>query len=115
LSSLADAASSESPIDLANAHFAALGKLLGALPVADLLALIEGRASVSTALDLAEQAARIVAAAFPPAAITAREVEFGLEALHFVLGAAGLGVKPFRVTPGQNPLRGGFEGARGHI
>ena len=70
---------------------------------------------MDSALDLAEQAARIVAAAFPPAAITANEVEFGLEALGFVCDAAGLGAKPFQLSPGQNSIRGGFDGARGHI
>jgi hypothetical protein len=97
------------------AHFTALAKLIGGLPVDQLLALIEGQSTVDNAIGLAEQAASLVAAAFPPAAITAGEVEFGLEALRFVCGVAGLGSTPIQITPGQNPIRGGFEGARGHV
>ena len=109
------AAAPQPSSDLTLAHFTALAKLIGALPVADLVTLIDGRGTVDGAFALAEQAARIVAAAFPPAAITADEVEFGLEALGFVCDAARLGATPFRLSPGQNPIRGGFDGARGHL
>ncbi len=101
--------------EITPAHFAGLAKLIGGLPVGNLLALIEGRATLNDGIDLLEQAARIVGAAFPPAAITVGEVEFGLEALKFICGAAGLGAAPLHVSPGQNPIRGGFEGARGHL
>ena len=111
---LVTAALTKSPAQLTPSHFTALGKLIGALPVGDLIALLEGRATVGTVMDLAEEAAAIVAVAFPPAAIPAREIQLGLEALEFLFGAARL-AKPVRITPGQNPLRGGFEGARGHV
>ena len=97
------------------AHFEALGKLMGDLPIGALVQLFEGRSTFDSGLEIAERGAEIVAAAFPPAAITAREVEFGLEALRFLLNAAGIGPKPFRIAPGENPIRGGFAGARGHI
>jgi hypothetical protein len=111
---LVPAGSTKEPAGLTTPHYAALAKLIGALPVSDLVALIEGRATAGTFINLAEQAAGIVAAAFPPAAFVAGEIELGLEALRFLFGAAGL-AKPIRITPGQNPLRGGFQGARGHI
>jgi hypothetical protein len=101
--------------DLTPAHFTALGKLIGGLPVGELVTLIHGQATLDNVLDLSAEAAGIVAAAFPPAAITSGEVEFGLEALRLVFDVAGLGSQPFRITPGQNPIRGGFEGARGHV
>ena len=95
------------------AHLGPLGKLLALLPVEDIVALIEQRATLDTTLDLAERVAGIVKIAVPPAALTAAEVGFALEALKFVLDAAGVGSSP--VTGGYNPIRGGWDGARGHI
>lgn len=90
--------------------FGAVGKLLALLPVTDILAVIEGRATVDTELDLAERAAGVVAAAFPPGAIAAGEVEMALKALQFLLDAAGVGPKPFRLkggVPASFPPGGG--------
>ena len=93
----------------------ALAKIVAGFPLADLLAILNGTATVDSDLDLAEQAVGLIAAAFPPAAITAEEVGFGLEALAFLCDAAGLGAKPIQLSRGQNPIRGGFDGARGHL
>jgi hypothetical protein len=93
----------------------ALSKFLTAFPLTDLIELIEGKATVDTVLDLDEKAASLIAAAFPPVAITAEEVGFALEALQYLLDKAGLGLKPIKVIPGYNPIRGGWSGARGHI
>ena len=78
------------------AQLGPLGKLLALLPVADIVALIEQRATVDTTIDLAERVAGIVKIAFPPGALTAAEVGFALEALKFVLDAAGVGSSPVR-------------------
>ena len=99
------------PVDVA--QLGPLGKLLALLPVEDIVALIEQRATVDTTLDLAERVAELVKIAFPPGALTAAEVGFALEALKFVLDAAGVGSSP--VTGGYNPIRGGWDGARGHV
>lgn len=96
-------------------HLSALGTMLGLLPVADLIAIAEGRASWDDVLDAAAHGADIVRIAFPPAAMTAEEVKLALEALRFILDAAGVGPTPFHIEPGQNPIRGGFSGARGHV
>jgi len=85
---------------LSSAHFDALAKLLGGLPVGDLIDLIDGRATVDSGLDLAESAAALVAAVFPPGAITAGEVELALEGLQFLLDAAGVGANPFKIAGG---------------
>jgi hypothetical protein len=87
-------------LTLTSGHYGALAKLLGGLPVGDLTNLFDGRATVDTDLDLAEQAAALVAVAFPPAAITAGEVELALEALQFLFDAAGLGAQPFKIEGG---------------
>ncbi len=100
---------------LTSGHFDALAQFLPLIPVSDLIALADGTATADTAIDLAEAGAAIVARAFPPVAITADEVKLGLEALRLLLGAAGLGPTPFKIAPGQNPIRGGWEGARGHV
>jgi len=99
---------------LSAAHLGPLAKLIGGLPAADLVALIGGRGTVDSNIELVEQAASLVATAFPPAAITATEVEIGLEALRLLLDAAGVGRAPFKlhIAPGQNPIQ---SGARGHI
>ena len=76
------------------AHLNALAKLIAGLPVADLAALLDGTATVDTALDLAQQATGLIAAAFPPAAITAGEIGMALQALQFLLDAAGAGADP---------------------
>ena len=100
---------------LTPAHLTALAKLVAGLPVADLGALLAGTATADTVLDLAEQAVGLVAAAFPPGALVAGEVGFALEALQFLLDGAGVGADPVTIEPGYNPIRGGFEGARGHV
>jgi hypothetical protein len=96
-------------------HYDALAKLIGGMPVSDLLALIDGRGTVDTDLALAEQAATLVAVAFPPAAITASEIKMALETLQFLLDAAGFGSSPIHITGGYRPITGGFAGARGHV
>jgi hypothetical protein len=89
------------PVDAPTAaHFNSLAKLIGGLPVADIVALIDGRGSLDSDLALAESAAALVGIAFPPGAITAGEVEFALEALQFLLDAAGLGADPFKIQGG---------------
>ncbi len=88
---------------LSTAQFDALAKLLRGLPVGDLVNLIEGRATLDSSLTLAESAAALVAAVFPPGAITAGEVEFALEGLQFLLDAAGLGPNPFKIVGGIPP------------
>ncbi|MDE3176404.1 MAG: hypothetical protein KGM15_09920 [Pseudomonadota bacterium] len=92
-----------------------LGTLLGLLPVSDLIDIVSGHATWDNALDAAAHGADIVRAVFPPAAMTAQEVKLALEALRFILDAAGVGPTPFRIEPGQNPIRGGWSGARGHV
>ena len=96
-------------------HLSALGTLLKLLPVNDLVAIMTGQATWDNVLDAAEQGAEIVRDAFPPAAITAEEVELALEALRFVLDLAQVGSSPVAIAPGQNPIRGGWSGARGHV
>jgi hypothetical protein len=97
---LGAAAPSNAPSSLPSARFSALAKLIGGLPVADIVAAIEGRGSIDTDLELAERVAALVGVAFPPGAITAGEVEGGLEALQFLLDAAGLGANPFKIQGG---------------
>ena len=110
-----EATETSPPPVLTGSHFGALAQFLALIPISDLISLANGSATIDTAADLAEAGAEIVARAFPPVAITAEEVKLGLEALRFLLDAAGLGPTPFKITPGQNPIRGGWEGARGHI
>ncbi len=93
-------APSNAALPLSSAHFDALAKLLGGLPVGALIDLIEGRATVDSGLQLAESAAALVAAVFPPGAITAGEVELALEGLQFLLDAAGVGPNPFKIAGG---------------
>jgi hypothetical protein len=97
---LGAAAPGAAPPSLTSARFTALAKLIGGLPVDDILAAIEGRGSIDTDLELAERVAALVGVAFPPGAITAGEVEGGLEALQFLLDAAGLGANPFKIQGG---------------
>jgi hypothetical protein len=82
------------------AGYGALGKLIAGLPIADLLQVLEGRATIDTELDLAEKSAALIATAFPPGAIAAGEVELALRALQFLLDAAGVGPHPFRLQGG---------------
>lgn len=100
---------------LTAAHLGALPRFLPLIPVSDLVALATGTGTLDDAFAVAEAGASIVARAFPPGAITAGEVKLGLEALQFLLDAAGLGPSPFKITGGYRPLTGGFAGARGHI
>jgi len=100
---------------LTAAHLGALPRFLPLIPISDLVALATGAGSVDEAFHVAEAGASIVARAFPPGAITAEEVKLGLEALQFLLDAAGLGPSPFKITGGYRPPTGGFAGARGHI
>lgn len=102
-------------IALTPAHLTALAKLVAGLPFGDLAALLAGTATADTVLDLAEQATGLIAAAFPPGALVAGEVGFAIEALQFLLDAAGVGADPMTIEPGYNPIRGGWEGARGHV
>ncbi len=97
---LGAAAPTDGPQIPTSAHYGALAKLIGSLPVSGIVELIEGRATIDSDLELAESAAKLVGAAFPPGAITAREVELGLEALQFLLDAAGLGSQPFKIQGG---------------
>ena len=100
---------------LSASHLDSLGTLLGLLPIRDLIEIASGRATWDNVLDAMAQGADVVRAVFPPAAMTATEVKLALEALRFVLDAAGVGPTPFKLEPGQNPIRGGFAGARGHV
>ena len=100
---------------LSASHLSSLGSLLGLLPTRDLVEIASGHATWDNVLDAAAHGADIVRAVFPPAAMTAIEVKLALEALRFILDAAGVGPTPFKIAPGQNPIRGGFAGARGHI
>lgn len=88
---------------LTPAHFSALASLFNLLPIDDIVALINGAATVDNVLDLAQRAAEIVKVAFPPAAMTAGEVSLALEALKFILDASGVGPDPFVVTGGLPP------------
>jgi hypothetical protein len=105
------------PVETAlnSAHFVALRAFLPLLPIGDLIALVGGRGTVDNAIDVAQACANIVARAFPPAAIKAEEIWLALEALQFLADAAGVGKATIRIAPGQNPIRGGYEGARGHV
>jgi hypothetical protein len=101
---------------LTGSHFQALARLAAGLPVAELVQLIEGRASVDVDIDLAERAAALFAAAFPAAAITAGEIELALTALKYLLDAAGVGGNPFVITggvPAAFPPGGGPGSYRG--
>ena len=89
---------------LTPAHLTALAKLIAGLPFGDLAALLDGTATTDTVLDLAEQATALIGAAFPPGALVAGEVGFALEALQFLLDAAGVGASP--VTGGQPDIVG---------
>jgi hypothetical protein len=111
----AAAAPDAAAASLSTSHLRSLGALLGLLPVRDLIEIANGRASWDNVLDAAAHGADIVRAVFPPSAMTATEVKLALEALRFVLDAAGVGPTPFTIAPGQNPIRGGFAGARGHV
>jgi hypothetical protein len=77
-----------------------LGQMLSLIPVADLVALFEGRGTVDTDLDLAARAAKLVALAFPPGAMAAGDVALALEALRYVLDAAGVGPTPIHIEGG---------------
>lgn len=100
---------------LSASHLNSLGTLLGLLPIQDLIEIASGRATWDNVLDAMAHGADVVRAVFPPAAMTATEVKLALEALRFVLDAAGVGPTPFKIEAGQNPIRGGFAGARGHV
>ena len=100
---------------LTDAHMVALAPFLQLLPVSDLIAFAQGEGTVDTAVDIAEAGASILARAFPPAALTAEEVGLALEALRFLLDAAGLGPSPFQIEPGYRPVKDAISGARGHI
>ncbi len=86
---------------LTPAHLLALGNFASALPVDDIADLLDGTATVDTTLDLAEKAAKLVAMAFPPAAIAAGDADLALEALRFLLDAIGAASNP--VTGGMPP------------
>ena len=115
LSSASSAPSAPIARVLTAAHLGALPHFLTLIPISDLIALASGAGNVDDAFAVAEAGASIVARAFPPDAIAAEEVRLGLEALQFLLDAAGLGPSPFKITGGYRPLTGGFAGARGHI
>jgi hypothetical protein len=95
--------------------FQSLAKLLSGLPIGELLDLIEGRATLDEGFDLASEAVKLFALAFPPDALAAGEAALALGALQWLLDASGAGSSPLRIAPGQNPIRGGFDGARGHL
>lgn len=99
LAALEPAAATQARV-LTVAHLSALVRFLPLVPVSDLIALATGRGSYDNALDLAEAGASIVARAFPPVAITAVEVKLALEALQFLLDAAGVGPRPFKIQGG---------------
>ena len=77
----------------------ALAKIVEGFPLADFLAILNGTATVDSDLDLAEQVVGLVAAAFPPGALVAGEIGIALQALQFLLDAAGKGGSP--ATGGQ--------------
>ena len=93
----------------------ALAKLISGLPIGELLDLIEGRATLDEGFDIAGAAVGLVAAAFPPSALAAGELAVALEALRYLFDAAGVGGRPIPIEPGYNPIRGGIDGARGHV
>ena len=86
------------------AALGALAKIVEGFPLADFLAILNGTATVDTDLDLAEQVVGLVAIAFPPGASAAGEVGIALQALKFLLDAAGTGGSP--VTGGQPDIIG---------
>ncbi len=92
------------------AHFNALGQLLSLLPVEDVIALVNGTATVNSGLDLLGQLVGVVQVAFPPAAMDATAVGYALALLKFLLDEAGVGEEPLQVTggvPGAFPSGGG--------
>jgi len=102
-------------IALTPANLGALAKIVQGFPTGDFLAIVNGAATVDGDIDLAEQVLGLVAAAFPPGALVAGEIGIALEALQFLLDAAGKGSTPMTIEPGYNPIRGGWDGARGHV
>ena len=76
------------------AALSALAKIVEGFPLADFLAILNGTATVDSDLDLAEQVVGLVAAAFPPGALVAGEIGIALQALQFLLDAAGKGGSP---------------------
>jgi hypothetical protein len=85
---------------LSAAHLDALGKVISGFPLDDVLKLVTNTATIDSDLDLADQAAGLVALAFPPGALVAGEAQMAVEALKFVLDAAGVGSAPIHVAPG---------------
>ena len=88
------------------AHAAALEKLVAGLPVADILATLAGRETLDDGIRLAEKLAGLIGAAFPPAALTAAEIAFALEALRLLLDAAHAGAAPISITAGYPDIVG---------
>jgi len=81
-------------IALTPANLGALAKIVQGFPTGDFLAIVNGTATVDSDLDLAQQVLGLVAAAFPPGALVAGEIGIALEALQFLLDAAGAGADP---------------------
>ena len=93
---------------LSQTGLASLARIVSGFPISDVMDILSGTATVDTDLDLAQQVVGLVAAAFPPGALVAGEVGLALEALQFLLDAAGQGSLPVTGgVPAAFPSGGG--------